>query len=223
MTRTLPIPTTIAIVLALAGCGDGDDNTGPASNSISFRGTIAGATESGVFDVTAASPITGTLMITGGATIGLTGDFNSQTGALSASGGSYSLTGTFTGGTLTGTFTGPNGPGGISAFRSDQGTTVLIYCGTATGSSPGGPVSSRWNLVRSGNTLAGVAIETGASPSPAETSLLNGTIAGNTVTITVTPGASATGTISGESMSGTWTSVEGGSGTWSGSTSACGA
>ncbi len=220
--RAFIVPCSLLLAATLTACGDGDDTTGPpASTSISFRGTIAGASESGVFDMTAASPLTGTLTLTGGSVISLTGDFNSQTGALTASGGGYSITATFASGTLSGTFTGPNGPGSMTGLPSDTGTVVLVYCGTGTGTSPGGSVSFVWNVVRSGNNLAGLSVETAGSASPGEGALLNGTISGSTVTLTVTPGGSATGTLSGESMSGTWTAIEGASGTWMGSTSAC--
>ncbi len=210
-------PAVLATILIFAGCGD--DSTG-TSDSISFLGTFAGANESGVIDVTAASPITGTLKITGGAVINVTGEYDAVTGAFTASGGGYSFTGTFADGTLNGTYTGPNGSGLLSALQSNQGA-VQVFCGSGGGSSPGGSVSFTWNLVRSGNILVGLSVETGSSASPGEQTRLTGIVSGNDVLLVVIEG-SATGTISGETISGTWTSDEGGSGTWMGTTAACG-
>ena len=215
MLRPSTVPIALLLALALAGC---DEGTG-ASGAVSFRGTIAGANESGVIEVTAASPVTGTLTIVGGPVINLTGDFNSESGQFTASGGGYSLTATFSNGTLSGTYTGPNGSGTISALPSDQ-VTVQVFCGTASGTSPGGSVSAVWNLVRSGNTVAGVAVEDLSSASPGETTVLSGTISGTSISLSY-EGGSASGTLTGESISGTWTTVEGASGTWMGSTAAC--
>ena len=208
----------LATILTLAGCG-GDDGTG-TSSSISFRGTFAGTGDSGVIDVTAASPITGTLTITGGPVINVTGDYDAATGAFTASGGGYSFTGTFADGTLNGTFTGPNGSGLLTALPSNQ-MTVRVFCGSGGGSSPGGSVSFTWNMVLSGNTLVGLSVETASSAAPGEQTRLTGILSGNAILLVVIEG-SATGTLSGEMMSGTWASDEGGSGTWMGSTAACG-
>lgn len=203
-----------------AGC-DSDEVAPPSSAAISFRGVITGAGESGVFDVTAASPITGTLTLVGGPAINLAGDYNNDTGDFMASGGGYSLNGLDVSGTLTGTYTGDIYSGSISGFSSDQ-EMVEVYCGTSEGTSPGGPVFSVWNLARRDNALVGASVETDSSAAPGESGSITGLISGNSILLVGIKG-SATGTLSedGESMSGTWLGDEGSAGTWMGSIAAC--
>ena len=208
-----------AFAVSISGCNstDGIAPTGPTA----FQGTIAGPAVSAVLSLTMNSPAAGTLKILGGTTINVAGTWEPATGAMSVSGGGYTISATFANESLTGTFTGPTAPGVVAAMPAGRGTTVEVYCGThsqTTFSHPGPNntpgVKGFWNLVRRGSSLVGVGSDKGGSM------VITGTITGTAVTIADGRASPATGTLSGNSMSGTWSDA-GDGGTWTGSTTAC--
>ncbi len=147
------------------------------------------------------------------ATVDLTGGtYNTETKALSVGGGGYLFTGVYDGQSrLEGTFTG--GAGGN--FVTEKNTAnAQVFCGTFSGDDDG-----TWSIVvQSGQVHGQAQSSSGGAPIA-----LDGVVSGNTITI-YAPGSTtielATGTISGNTASGTWTDPETqATGTWTGSTS----
>ncbi len=183
----------------------------------SYQGTVAGNTG---FTAVITLPVntdyssenvTGVLDPAGGGeSINLVGSLTT-TGALTASGGGYTFTGTATSGVLLGTFTGPSSTtGGFTALDSTE-NTITTYCGTFTGTSSG-----TWNMeTSSGHTAAATAASASSS------TLYSGSVSGNSITLSSTSGSSATGTISGNTVNGTWTATGGASGSFTANVGNC--
>jgi hypothetical protein len=221
----------VPFIFALAGCGTA---AAPATTT-TFAGTIAGgASESGTISFTvnkviatsrsaeppsrASITISGTLTFTGANPVTLTGTYDTVTGAVSATGGGYTFTGTLTTGTganVSGTYTSPtNGGGGSFSLNVSTPTTaVTAYCGTFTGSKT---LSGTWNIQTNG-TAGG-----GAWSSSQDSGSLTCTQTNKTLNCTGTDtngySDTATITISGTSINGTWTSSSPASGTLTGTT-----
>lgn len=171
--------------------------------------------------------LTGTVTLADGTTATLSGTWNTDTGALSVSGGGFAFSGTIVDGSLSGSFTGPS----ITGFFSLQVGTVAdglaVYCGTFTGREPddmpsGGtgtaPDNGTWNLVVGPSSVQVLVVSDEGEAVP-----LTGSRSGSTVTITV-PGGSATGTLAGansEFVAGTYTIAGVSQGTFQGSEAAC--
>lgn len=204
----------------------------PASTAISttttFDGSIASGSQTGTFSVTvqangsassaregiesakaaiekpqATLTASGTLRI-GGATITLTGTYDSVTRKLLLNGGGYTFAGGVMGGiTYFGTFTGPGGTsGGFSGAKSSS-TASRGFCGSLSGHDNDGPVNATFSLVIAGNgTFAGYAADAGGGVR------LTGTVTGTTLTgygvDSAGYGATITGTVSGNSLTGTY-------------------
>ena len=231
-TRLAKTLFTVAIcgALGLAACGDDDGGTGPGNTS-SFVGIFSSddASESGSLSITVetASPmvggvrvmafvpvdVTGTLSLTGGGTVALTGTYDPDTGDLDVSGGGYTFTGTFDGTSrLEGTYTGPT-TSGTFILSLDDNTSATAYCGTyeADDLSDDGTFS----FVIDGTVLLGEAV----SSVDGTNIPLDGTVSGTTITIFI-PGTQlelATGTLNGSDVSGTFDDQQGTTGTWQGS------
>lgn len=218
----------------LSACSS--NSTSP-STSTTLVGVVANATESGSLTITiatgtlalappagskvrvfsvvtpayasAASVVnaTGTLAIQGGATITLTGTYDTGTHTLSLSGGGYTFTGTYANGVLSGTFTNPTGGAGGFTTQSGSTTSVVAYCGTFTGSDMG-----YWNLTVNLTTLVATGIH--VSTVGQGTGLLTGTVSGSSISGTSVEPQGVGGTFAG-TFSGTNQSTL--SGTWSGS------
>jgi hypothetical protein len=147
--------------------------------------------------------VTGTFK-SGSLTVSLTGTYDPSTRTFTVSGTGGGATYTFTGGVsaggITGSFTMLVGsvsfPGTFTAAPGDS-DTVTVYCGTYSGASSG-----TWNLVRTGASLNGIATTSGGNVP------LSGTVSGSSVSISVPAGGgvtgTASGTISGTSIEGTW-------------------
>jgi hypothetical protein len=206
-------------LIALAACSD--DGVSPGTSD-SFVGAFAASdgtgTESGTFRASWASPATGSIeFATGGTgTISLTGEFTPPSGPLTLSGGGYTFTGSISNNQLSGTYTGPNGSGGFVAFSGAGGENVTVFCGEYTGGSTG-----EWLLVRSANSLRGIAADDDGTKFE-----LTGSVGTNNSVNLTFPGGSATGSLTSMTqMSGTWrvpaTGTIQDSGNWSGSTGAC--
>jgi hypothetical protein len=245
MKRITHVPTLFlaAGVVGLTACGS--SSTAP-SGSTTLVGVIADASESGVLTVTISTgtlavlpragslvafvsttpayaaalvgvDASGTLAIQGGASISLTGTYDTGTHGLSLSGGGYAFTGTYSNGVLSGTFTNPTGKTG--GFSAQPGSTISVipYCGTYAGAASG-----HWNVLlnSTNNVVSGIAVAT-SSGSPAS---IAGTASGNSWSGTYTPigGTGGSGTwsmtLSGTNLTGTWSATNNqGNGTLSGS------
>jgi hypothetical protein len=217
-----------AIALATAACGSEEKGGGGGGGTTTtFLGILSSddASESGSVQVTVstASPsapiptgvalvsvaANGSFKIVGGSTVTLTGTYDDVSGALDVSGGGYTFTGVFDGSNrLEGTYAGPSTTGVFVTARSDANTAA--YCGTYAGDDQG-----VWDFVIDGNTLLGQAVSSltgGSAP-------LDGSVNGNTITI-LFPGTQnvlATGTKSGNTVSGNWDDPNStDAGTWSG-------
>jgi hypothetical protein len=230
-----------AVVFALSACGDatgtggtdstvlngifvGDAVSGSLSITISSASlSIVAAPNASVADAMASVSVTGSLKITGGASVSLTGTYDTGTHTITVSGGGYAFTGTFANGVLTGTFTTPDGGTGSFTTASTGGSaTVTSYCGTYAGTSNSD--AGVFNLVvnSSAGTATGFARPTTAGQHPVQ---LTGTVSGNTVNLTTQQiggdephNGTATATISGSSISGSYKDNQSGNGgTFSGS------
>jgi hypothetical protein len=209
--------TIVAIILvALSGCGKDKKPTSPNgggnNNPIIFVGTVNGA--DGIlsgwvsFSVNDTA-VTGTFktVTPDTATYALTGLYEITTKVLVATGGGNSFSGVYDGvnrlqGALTGTRIG------TFVTVKDDNNTAVAFCGTFSGDDDG-----VWNFTIDGTIIAGSYTTTSGT-----TGALNGSISGNTITVT-NPGGSgslATGTRSGNNASGTWDDGQGNSGSWIG-------
>ncbi len=232
--RSLGVLASLLVVAILAaipyaGCSGGSHHS---SSSVSnrtpetFQGTLtADGVESGVISVVinfgpgssvvlaATVGATGSIALKGGGTVNLTGSFDTASQGLTLSGGGYSFVGVLSATAISGSYTGPQGAGSFSALQSTGSGSVLVYCGTyAQNNSTNTGV---WNMVQSGGSLVG-----SFSGSDGATGDLSGTISGDSVSVSF-KGGSATGTLSGTTMSGTWHDNKGNSGPWQGSTGSC--
>jgi len=233
----------VTVALAAAGCGGSDSTAPPTGPTGSFKGTLVGESGSGVLTLSfpasaamrSASPsrfalvreadaasgpitVTGTLALTGGSTVQLTGTYNADANPqLVLAGGGYGLTGNYTAtnGVFSGSSTFPDGKTGLWTVSADA-ATVYVFCGTY--SSTQGNGGGTWNLVLDkNNNLSGVADAAGQ---------LQGTFTPSSQAISVTyTGGTATGTLNpttgggsgsysapgiGQGDSGNWTANTGG-------------
>lgn len=233
VTRVLRCGIVMVALLAVTACSEsGSDATEPqpgGDTALSFVGTLAGDGVSGELEVTVAAgsaaaavraplfAVSGTMAIVsvsgclylGGGCVAVTGTYNTDSRSFSVSGGGFTFTGTFSNGTIAGTFAGPGSAGQFVAHSDPQGTGQS-FCGTYTGDSDG-----IWNLVRRGTRVVGVYNDAGG-----DTGQLTGTANGNGITLSFT-GGSATGTVSGNAVSGSWQTVDGDAGTWTGTLRGC--
>ena len=236
----------VASALASFGCGGDSNPTGPSGGPTgTFKGTLVGGvgeSASGVLTITlpgsaatssatsarlaaavaaeaASAPvvITGTLSLTGGSVVQLSGTYDpSANPQLLLAGGGYGLAGNYsaTNGTFSGSTTFPDGKTGNWTVSANA-ATVRVFCGTYTSSQgQGGGV---WNLVLDDkNNLTGAA--TGAG-------LLQGTFTSGAITVTYT-GGTASGTLDPGTGSGSGTYDapgvgEGDAGDWTADTGGC--
>lgn len=159
---------------------------------------------------------TGTLTLTDGTTVDLTGTFVDSTLTLSGSG--YTFTGTVSGDEISGDFTETGADDGSFAGFNSAANTVSVYCGTWT--RPADPAhdcnndrAGVWNIAISNGVVTGVENRDDGS----RVNILTGTISGDTITITNDgQGGSGTGTISGSNLMGTFVNHKGCPGIWSG-------
>jgi hypothetical protein len=205
-----------ATLALLAGCGADD----VASTGLHMSGTIAGpGGESGTLDVDvpeasstsgllhdATDGATGTITWSTGGTVPLTGSYDPATGALTLSGGGYSLTATIKDGQGGGSYTGPKGTG---SFVVTAGSGVEVFCGTFDNDDH--TSYGVWNLVRTGSQLGGTYHDDARNAG----GIISGKMASDGVHFTLDD-VGATGSIDGDSVSGTYAN-----GHFEGSKSAC--
>jgi hypothetical protein len=208
----------VAAPLASIGCGGDSGTTSPpppTGATGTFKGTLVGdAGESGSGVVTLTLPgastssavpagsalmpvaevalapvaVTGTLALTGGGLVQLSGTYDASANPqIVLAGGGYGLTGNYTAtnGVFSGSATFPDGKTGQWTVSANA-ATVKVFCGTYTSSQ--GEGGGTWNLVLDENNhLTGVA--TGAGQ-------LQGTFTSGSNAISVTyNGGTATGTL----------------------------
>ena len=169
--------------------------------------------------VAATLSVSGTLSFVGGGSVALVGTYDDVTQAVMVSGGGYTFEGTLSDdfSSLSGSFTGPNSGSFFTLTTNSGGVTT--YCGTYSGD-----ISGVWNIAISSAT--GQVSGTWADDF-GDAGLITGQLTGTSLAVTDpgTPGISASGTLQGNSLSGTWLDVsEPGqtySGTFSGSTDSC--
>lgn len=214
--RTAALVSTLVL---LAACGK--DSTAPATGpSGNYRGTFVGSNSRGIMVIIFASPgattITGTLALTGGATINLTGTYTPSSNGVSLTGTGYAVTGTYapSASNLSGDYTGPAGDHGSWAVESG---TVKVFCGTYNGNAAG-----TWNLIlNDAGQLRGVAQTSSGAID------LVGTYNSGTGAITITSPddgtIGATGTLNATTGggSGNWSVSGQTAGTWAANTSGC--
>lgn len=169
--------------------------------------------------VAATLSVSATLSFVGGGSVALVGTYDDVTRAVVVSGGGYTFEGTLSTDvtSLSGGFTGPTS-GSFFTLTTDSGG-VTTYCGTYSGDDSG-----VWNIAiisATGQVSGTWADDLG------DAGLIAGQLTGTSLAVTDPdePGVSASGTLQGNSLSGTWLDVsEPGqtySGTFSGSTDNC--
>jgi hypothetical protein len=210
----------VSILVLLAACGK-DSTTAPATGpSGNYRGTFVGSNSRGVMVIIFASPgataITGTLALTGGATINLAGTYTPSSNGVSLTGTGYAVTGNYTPASslFSGNYTGPAGDHGSWAVESG---TVKVFCGTYNGNAAG-----TWNLVlNDSGQLRGVAQTSSGAIN------LVGTYNSGTGAITITSPddgtIGATGTLNAATGggNGNWSVSGTTAGTWTANTGGC--
>jgi hypothetical protein len=195
--------------------------TGSATTT--FLGTAAGpGSLSGTLTLSVATTSRALGMFyTGSGAPGLLGRLDSPSNVVNVTGGGYSFLGTIVGSVLSGTVTDPAGnTGGFSALDSTH-SAVTAYCGTYSSdgtTAAGNADSGTWNLQISfgGIVSAERATQDGSSPAL----LYSGQVTGSSIAL-VSGGLGATGTLSGDTASGTSQTAAGGVATFTATTGAC--
>ena len=214
----------LGAMLLLSSCKKDENPVSPPSGGTNYVGTIAGNSESGSmsFNIPSSSAkwspskvtgvqtlltITGTLKIAGGATITLTGTFNTENDSIRITGGGYTFAGELVGGKVQGSYDGPSGSGTFAVQSSSSSSTVKVYLGSYHETSPTTTETGVINIVVDGTSVT-VLVTSGE--------VYYGTISGNAVTIYLS-GTSGTvlasGNLSGSTMSGTYNTGDS-SGSW---------
>lgn len=237
--RSASLIACLVLGLVASGCSSSDSSSSSSSSSsgstssssgstttggTTYKGTFAGAGgDGGAIEVTVAAAgaktqtihilaiqqVTGTLHVSGGGAVTITGTFDDATKQLSITGGGYSFTGTATSDGVNGSYTGPKGSGKFTVFAS---ATATPYCGTFAGGATG-----VWNFVVNEGKVAGSAVT-----NTGDDDTLTGTVTNGTVNMTTGNGSTADGKIEGTTATGTWKNVAGNvQGTWTG-TAGCG-
>jgi len=169
----LNAPVAAAVSATTASSFDGvvtlsNGTTGTFSLTIPASGSSASAVETPSAVEKAAAverqlallTISGSYRTPAGATITLTGTYNTVTRAINLSGGTapniYTFIGAVSGtGTVTGTLTGPSLTGSFGGGKQTPGTTSKAYCGTYSGHDDEGSTSGSFSLVVNGTTVNG--------------------------------------------------------------------
>lgn len=169
--------------------------------------------------VAATLSVSATLRFVGGGSVELVGTHDDVTRAVVASGGGYAFEGVLSSDfrSLSGGFTGPTSGSFFTLTTNSGGVTT--YCGTYSGDDSG-----VWNIAiisATGQVSSTYADDLG------DAGLIAGQLTGTSLALTDPgePGISASGTLQGNSLSGTWLDVSDPgqtySGTFSGSTDSC--
>lgn len=224
--RTIPV-FLMALAVITIGCKKDESPVNPGPNPDrrgTYTGVVADSSGGGAMTATVGSSlarateiivVTGVFTPFGGASVALTGTYNTSNDSLYVAGGGFVFAGHFSGGQISGVCYGPNGPGIFSVAPSTATNPVKVYAGTfqLTGGEHG-----PFNLLISGTVISGAAVEL-----TSQTSIrLTGSLSGSSVTIYEaaypTGTAIATGAINGTSIGGTTYNRSSGqaNGNWSG-------
>jgi hypothetical protein len=180
--------------------------------------TVKPAAASETAQISSTMTSTGTLTLAGGGTVDLTGTYDSTTGGVNLTGGGYTFTATLTDGVMDGTYgnTGLDTDGGFAGLDSTT-DTVKTFCGTFIHGHHDS--SGIFNLVVTATTVSGSRIN---YTSRHEYRTISGTRTGDTIDAVVDDtGSRGTGTIVGDTISGTFTNKEGTQGSFRGSVADC--
>lgn len=212
LSRFFLIVLAIFALQGINACGGDDDGTNQ-----SYEGTITdsagtvGNLQLNFNTDSSSNNVQGSFDPRGSSEVALSGSLNAA-GILTASGGGYTFTGATVNGFMTGTLTGPNSStGAFTALNSSS--TVTEYCGVFSGDSSGVwsmEISSNNNVAASSTVLAG-----------SDSFVYTGTISNNAITLSSISGNTATGTLSGTDIQGTWHGANNTSGTFSVSSNGC--
>ncbi len=201
--------------LACAKSGDAPTSTADATRA-TYDGVFATGAKSGIVQLTTGTPATGTLTMTGGATVPLTGSYDAKASTFAVSGGGYSITAAVSRTQeLTGALWGASSAtsGVLAAYRLNQAAPSLKVCGTFAGSMAG-----TLNAVVSGTSVLAIAVDGAGNGMTA-----SGTLNGSAITFDWLPlgyvpsnvTGTATGVLTGPSSgAGTWSMTNGQHGTW---------
>lgn len=218
MSSLRPLAAVMA-ALSLVACSSSSDSPTASNNTtVTYEGVFATGTQTGTVSLVAGSPATGSLKISGASTVSLSGSYNSATSTFALTGGGYALAATVdanknVSGTLTGSSAATTGV--VAALAVAAGEPKTTWCGTFNGTNSG-----KLNLIIKGNTASALAVET-----TGEGTNLTGTVNGAGVTLgwkpMISPGVygtgTATGTISGATITGIWSNTLGEHGNWTAS------
>lgn len=183
------------------------------SASTTYQGVLVGqSSQTGTMSVTVAagtgttSAATGTYRLSGGTAVALTGTYTASTNGLTLTGGGYTFRGAVAGTTFAGAYSGTNSAsGGFSAVNAASGVTT--YCGSF-----GGGATGVFNMQVSGTTLSGLALASDDTDPPTR---FSATVSGASFTGRTSGDATISGTIAGQSINGTFTTLDNLSGTFS--------
>jgi hypothetical protein len=228
--RRLAAASILVLAAAVGACSDSNNDNGgnPSPASTDYVGLLASTDgDTGPLSITFASPVaappapqtatgpsfssgapvnaTGTVSLGGSAPVAISGSVNG--GALSMTGGGWTLTGTLLDGKITGTFTGPGGvSGSLAAISSTEGSPALAFCGTFTGTdvttNPPSPDLGTFSAVVAGTVVLGTAVGDGGTVTD-----FSGSATATSFTVSKTQGTvllSASGTYNATSTNGTY-------------------
>ena len=206
LAMTVTVASTTSFIGTIAG-GSGQS----ATFLVTVETGITSFVASGMSRPLAVAPASGTLtLIKGGGSSTLIGTFDTAANRLNLSGGGYVLTGAIGQGAVSGTFTGPNNSTGKFAGLDSTRDSVTLLCGTWSES---GGDTGTWNLQ--------VSSSSGAASGVTNRVLLTGRLNGTALTLTSSEGVTATGTVQGGVVSGSYAPNGGGQGTFTGSSNGC--
>ena len=237
---SLPRTVCVAALFLTAGCGGASTPTTPTptptptppvqTTTVNYSGLFASGLFTGTVTMTAAIPnaltantngplaiatASGTAKFSGASTttVNLTGTFDTTTNKFTLTSAGWNIEATVTNNRVTGTISTPAGAGSMAALVTTTANPVVSFCGNYTGTESG-----KFMVSTSNGFATGVAAENGL---PGGVTLA-GTVTGNTISVSWswTEGVGgqglATGTINGTNVSGTWSNSDGQSGNWSG-------
>lgn len=226
------------LLLAMLACSSGGDSptgtssgttpgggTGGTGGTGSGNGAATPVTYDGVFDtglkggvitIVATAAATGTIKAAGEAQVALSGTYNATTGVFALSGGQYTIVAGVDAPFIVGSVNirGALATGTLAALPVSATMPTTHWCGTTNGSTVGGI-----DLAVQGGSVVGV-FQGSTSGVPGK-----GVASATDVNFSWIPGTnqtgSATGKISGTTMTGTWNNSFGGGGTWTVASNGC--
>ncbi len=155
-----------------------------------------------------------TLNVPGLGPVAVSGAIDLATGSVTFSGttasGAITFSGRYENGILSGEVTTPWGPAAFSLTNAQLGG-LRVFCGTFSGDLRG-----RWNVFTAAGRAGGV-----FAAASGERGILGGTSTSTAVALQIPPSGTASGAISGDAISGEWSTGAGKAGTFAVSESSC--